>query len=94
MKVIPVFDSMTVINHIVWGLTKVDDGYFLYSDYGDSGIRPMAFLLTSDPDVRLHFHHDDKGNHIGVMNEDGGYDDVPLSPEEPFRSCFCDFIKK
>jgi hypothetical protein len=91
MKMIPVFEEMRVINGIIWGLTKISDGYLLFTDYGDSGeLHPIAHFLTTGPDVELRFHHDENGNHIGVVNANGSYDDIPISSEEPFSSFFSD----
>jgi hypothetical protein len=92
MKV-PLLEQVTVINKIFWGLQKLDDGYNIYTDFPlknkpMKGIRCCLYINT-DPKYTMEFYHDDKGNHLGTVTENG-HANFPFPDEEPFASCFAD----
>lgn len=52
------------------------------------GIRCCLYIDT-DPKYTMEFYHDDKGNHLGTVTENG-HENFPFPDEEPFASCFAD----
>ena len=90
---IPVMQQVFVINNIFWGLQKLDDGYNIYTDFPlknkpMKGIR-CCLYIDADPKYTMEFYHDDKGNHLGTVTENG-HENFPFPDEEPFASCFAD----
>ncbi|MDO5592793.1 MAG: hypothetical protein Q4G57_07860 [Bacillota bacterium] len=72
---IPVMQQVFVINNIFWGLQKLDDGYNIYTDFPlknkpMKGIR-CCLYIDADPKYTMEFYHDDKGNHLGTVTENG-----------------------